>query len=159
MVKGMIFVALGMILSSAAFGGLNKALHGNSEISGGLAGSGFSLRGAKLSQLGQAERLQLEIGTIRGEALKGYPGYFHVEMQKRPNRLVIDLSQTPKTFIDPARLEASLRASRFIAKSNLLVDPMDHSMSLILDLKKEATAKVYQVKGQKGTSQIVVDIQ
>lgn len=138
---------------------VNKTiLAGNAAIAGGVAGTGFSLRDFKLTQVAGKERLIIDIADLTGSPLKGLPGYYHAELQKNPSRLVIDFAQTPNVFIDEKKINERLRSSKVVSRSAVLIDPTDQTLSLILDLKKTAKAQVYQVRGNKGTSRVVVDL-
>lgn len=135
-----------------------KILAEKGAVTGGLAGTGFSLTNITLAKIAGKERIVIDVGDKTGAPLKGYPGYFHAELQEKPNRLVIDFAQTPATMIDEKFIDKQLKASGVVAKSTLLVDPTDQTLSLILDLKKKAKAQIFQVPGQKGTGRVVVDL-
>lgn len=135
-----------------------KILAQNDATAGGLAGTGFSITNVTLAKTSGKERLVIDIGDVKGEPIRGYPGYYHAELQEKPNRLVIDFAQTPATMIDEKDINKKLKESGIIANSTILVDPTDHTLSLILDLKKKAKAQVFQVPGKKGTSRVVVDL-
>jgi hypothetical protein len=135
-----------------------KVLTGTGASTGGLAGSGFSLTNVALATMSKKERLILDIGDLTGAPVKGYPGYYHVELQENPRRVVIDLAQTPNIFIDEKTVQSRLKSSKYISSSSLLLDPSDQTLSLILNLKKDTKVQVFQVPGKKGPGRVVVDL-
>ena len=137
-----------------------KLLVGSGALSGGIAGTGFSLMNLKSTINPQAhlERLMIDVGDIDGHSLKGLPGYFNVELQNNAKRIVVDFSQMPTTLIDAKALTARLRQSMYVQNVKMLADPSDNTLSLIMDLKKPVRLKVFQVPGQKTTSKVVLDL-
>lgn len=135
-----------------------KIMSGAGAVAGGLAGTGFSITNLTLAKTAGKERIVIDIGDMAGSPVRGYPGYYHVEMQENPRRLIIDFAQTPNAMIDEKAINGKLKDSSLVASSTLLLDPTDQTMSLILDLKKKAKAQVFQVPGKKGTGRVVVDL-
>ena len=135
-----------------------NVLAGASALAGGVAGTAFSLTGVSLMSVQNRERIVLDIGDIRGAPRKGLPGYYHVEMQDNPNRVIIDLAQMPNVLVNEKKINERLKNSKLIQHSSILLDPTDQTLSLILDLKRPAKAQVFQVAGKKGTSRVVVDL-
>lgn len=125
---------------------------------GGQAGSGFSLLNVQKIQSkdGRIERLVLSIGTREGRPLKGFPGYFNA--QNQTGRLTLDLAQVFYSKIDEKVLRAVLTDSKFIKNAHLIQDPLDQTLTLAMDLKSPVRMKTVQVKGQKETARILVDI-
>lgn len=156
------------MLSNAAFAALPqkpaavkpaRILDGSGAATGGVAGTSFSLTNVTLAKTPGKERVVLDIGDIAGAPVKGLPGYYHVELQENPRRVVIDLAQTPNVFIDEKQIKARLKESKLISNATVLIDPADQTLSLILDLRKKSKAQVFQVPGKKGTGRVVVDLQ
>lgn len=138
----------------------NKILNGTGSIIGGVAGTGFSLVDLRKSQDAKhnIERLVFDIGDIRGQVQKGLPGYYHVQMLQNPSRLVIDFSQMPASKLNAQEIQKRLSSSAYIKSTELALDPIDQSLNLVLFLKNNPKAKVYQVAGEKNTSKVVVDL-
>lgn len=135
-----------------------KILSKGGVLTGGLAGTGFSLVDVEFKQLQDKERLILGIGDLNGSPVRGLPTYFHAELQENPRRLVVDLSQTPNSLIDEKKIMEKLKKSKAVSGSSLILDPTDQTLSLILDFKKDIKAQVFQVSGKTGTSKIVIDL-
>lgn len=125
---------------------------------GGQAGLGFSLLDLRSTKAGKKERLVIDVGGLNGSALKGKPGYFHAEILKNPHRLVIDFSQMPSSKMSLKDLRQRLAHSAGVKSANFSLDPIDQTLSLVLELKNNPKVKVYQVAGQKKTSKVVVDL-
>lgn len=135
-----------------------KILAESGAVAGGLAGGGFSLTNVTLAKTPGKERVVIDLGDLNGAPIKGLPAYYHAEMQKAPHRLVIDFAQMPNTMINEKAINERLKASKLIQSSVILIDPTDQTLSLILELKKDARAQIFQVPGQKGTGRVVVDL-
>ncbi len=125
---------------------------------GGVAGTGFSLLGIQKNSISKGERIILDIGTLKGEALKGWPTYYHVELKQNPRQVVVDLTQTPNTQVDDTILKNILKNSKVFGTGQVISDPTEPTMTLLFNLKKDAKVKVYQVHGKKSTAKIVIDV-
>jgi hypothetical protein len=137
-----------------------RFLSGNASQNGGMAGTGFTLLDVR--RTGDAkrkiERVVMDVGDMKGGVNKGLPGYFHVEMQEHPDRLIIDLAQTPSSRIDEKKLARIFSNSIAVKKVSITEDPSDGTLNIALDLKKKTKVRVLQVPGQKQTSKIVLDM-
>lgn len=137
----------------------NRPLQGKGVQVGGLAGTGFTLLNVSKNILGSTERIIFDIGEYNGQDHKGWPAYYHVELKDQPSRqIVIDLAQTPNSRVDESVLKKVFKNSKYIGRSQIVSDPTEPNMTVILDLKKSAEVKVYQVEGKKTTSKIVIDV-
>ncbi|MBO9666111.1 MAG: hypothetical protein J7501_04800 [Bdellovibrio sp.] len=140
--------------------GKPKILSGAGETYGGLAGTGFTLmdlrRTADRSR--KVERLVFDIGDMQGANLRGWPGYFHAELKKNPQRLVISFAQMPNSRLNDVALATRMKGSAAITKTAMSLDPVDSSLNLTMDLKQNTKVRVYQVAGKKATSKVVVDL-
>lgn len=139
---------------------VSKVLVGQGVSFGGLAGGGFTLMDVRRSADAKkkVERLVFDVGDIKGGALKGWPGYYFAELQKNPQRLVIDFAQMPNSNVDPQRLSKVMKGSIAVTGTKMSLDPVDNSLNLSMDLKKNTKVRVYQVAGKKSTSKVVIDL-
>lgn len=137
-----------------------KILSGEGAVFGGVAGSGFSLLDVRLStnKKKKIERVVIDVGDKNGAPIKGLPGFYYAELKRNPQRLVIDFSQMPKAKVREARLDQIFRKSQSVTGTSITADPVDSSLSLTLDLKKNTKVRVYQVAGKKSTSKVVIDL-
>ncbi|MBK9323945.1 MAG: hypothetical protein IPM97_13550 [Bdellovibrionaceae bacterium] len=136
-----------------------RILVNEGQAMGGIAGSGFSLMDLRRSSDAKkrVERVVIDIGDMQGQTLKGLPGYFHAELKKNPSKLILDFDQTPVSRLDEGRLKDRFKGSLFVRKTSMILDPEDKALNLTFDLKPGTIARVFQVKGEKGTSKVVVD--
>lgn len=137
-----------------------KILSGEGAVFGGVAGSGFSLLDVRLSanKKKKIERVVIDVGDKNGAPIKGLPGFYYAELKRNPQRLVIDFSQMPKAKVREARLDQIFRKSQSVTSTSITADPVDSSLSLTLDLKKNTKVRIYQVAGKKSTSKVVIDL-
>jgi hypothetical protein len=147
-------------LAGAAIPPKSRLLQGTGSQIGGVAGSGFTLLGLHVTQdhNKKTERIVMDVGDMNGEPQRGLPGYFHVEMRDNPARVIIDLAQTPHSKVDAQKLAAAFQKSTMVRKTSITVDPVDSTLTIALDVKKNTKARVMQVAGQKQTSKVVVDL-
>lgn len=125
---------------------------------GGMAGPGFSLLNIHRSKSanGKVERLVFSIGDRNGKPLIGVPGYFNAQNQK--NRIVLDFAQMPVSRLDEKAIHQALKQSDHVKSVKMIRDPTDQTLTLILDLKGPVKMKALQVKGQKQTARVILDI-
>lgn len=132
----------------------------SSYATGGEAGSGFSLLNFKSikSPNSKTERFAFEIGDQDGNKKSGKPGYYHMEYIANKNMISLDFAQMAKTRIDNTNLKKVLAKSKNVKSFKFSHDPEDGSLHLTLVLKSPVKSKVYQVKGVKDTSKVVLDL-
>ncbi|WP_291515600.1 hypothetical protein [Bdellovibrio sp. ArHS] len=137
-----------------------KILQGQGVSFGGVAGTGFTLLDVRRTADAKkkVERIVMDIGDMNGASLNGLPGYYFAELKKNPSRLVIDFAQMPNANIDQTRLSSLMKNSLAVTGTTLSLDPIDSSLNLTLDLKKNTKVRIYQVAGKKSTSKVVVDL-
>ena len=125
---------------------------------GEVAGAGFSLLNLQKieAKTGNTERLIFSIGDREGQPIMGAPGYFNV--QNQDTRITLDFAQMPHTKIDEKTIRQILKGSKLIRKAQLIQDPLDQTLTLVLDLSNPVNMKTLQVKGQKQTARVVLDI-
>jgi len=139
---------------------VGRILVNEGEAMGGVAGTGFSLMDLRRTADAKKkiERIVLDFGDLQGNPQKGMPAYFHAELKKNPNRLVLDFSQTPNSRLDDGRLANRFKGSLFVKKSAMILDPEDKALNMTLDLQPGTVARVFQVRGEKTTAKVVIDL-
>lgn len=149
-----------MALFLALPAGAAVSLVGEGTSFGGLAGNGFTLKDLRRTadEKKKIERIVMDIGDRNGADLRGWPGYFFVELKKNPQRLVIDFSQMPNSYLDQKQLALRMKNSLAVLKTSMSLDPTDSSLNLTMDLKNNTKVRVFQVSGKKKTSKIVIDL-
>lgn len=138
----------------------SKILQGEGVSFGGLAGSSFSLidirRTADTKK--KIERIVIDVGDAEGAKMRGWPGFYYAELKKNPQRLVLDFSQMPKSFINKEDIANRLKGSLAVLKTDMSMDPIDSALNLTMDLKQNTKVRIYQVSGKKSTSKVVIDL-
>lgn len=124
---------------------------------GGQVGHGFALTEVSYLKISTGERWILSLGDRFGKNNQSNPPYFHVE-HKNGKLLFIDLAQTMTSHISIDQINMKIKNSEFLKTIDMTTDPIDQNMNLRLQLKKEVSIKVYQVRGQTQTSKIVIDL-
>ncbi len=139
-------------------GAISSPLRSSAIANGGQARDEFSLLGVNdsLSADGSAERFTLNYGDRFGKVWKGEPGFFQVALDKTGRRIVIDLSQVTRTGIEPSQLRAILAKSKFVASTDMTMDPQDHTTNLTLILRAPVEVRLSTLHGTK--SQLILDL-
>lgn len=137
-----------------------KILSGAGSSFGGLAGSGFTLLDVRRTADARKkiERLVFDVGDKEGHSMRGWPGYYHAELKSNPSRLVLDFSQMPSSRVTQLDVDSRLKGSLAIRQAVMSLEPVESTLNLTLDLKKNTKVRVYQVMGKKSTSKVVVDL-
>lgn len=137
-----------------------KIISEQGAVSGGVAGNGFSMLKMQLISMPNAnmERFVFDVGDLKGQKIKGLPGFYHVQLVKNPPQMIIDFSQMPVSRVFESDLTKTLKKSALVANAKLVSDPTDKNLTMVLNLRKPAKMKVMQVKGEKETSKLVVDL-
>lgn len=150
--------AFAAVSKKAAAPVVPKILSGTGATFGGLAGSGFTLLDVRRTADKKIERLVFDVGDKAGAVMRGWPGYYHAELKNNPQRLVLDFAQMPNSNLNQAALSARLKNSIAVTRTTMSLEPVDNSLNLTMDLKKNTKVRVYQVMGKATTSKVVVDL-
>ncbi len=147
--------------SSLKFNKLD-AFAGTGIFQGGESGRAYSLldikRQPSKNKGAAVERFSLLYGDEVGRRILGKTGYFHISLEKNPDRLVIDLSQVQKTAIDEKQLAAIFKNSELISGTQMTMDPEDLSTNITLYLRDQVRARVKTNTDSKKPGQVYVDI-
>lgn len=166
----LVFLGLGMSsLSEAAIKKssslkFNKldAFAGTGIFQGGESGRAYSLidikRAPAKNGAAQREHFSILYGDEVGRRILGKTGYFHISLEKNPDRLVIDLSQVQKTAVDEKQLAAIFRNSELISGTQMTMDPEDLSTNITLYLRNQVRARVKANTDGKKPGQVSVDL-
>lgn len=110
---------------------------------GGLAADEFSLLRAERFDLpGGIERWTLQFGDKAGNPLKKEPAYFHMSLDPKTKRVVLDLAQVSKTAVDQKDLSKIFWESKVVSNTVMTMDPLDHSTNIVLLLKGATELRV-----------------
>lgn len=111
-------------------------------VTGGRSSDEFSLLNVKAESLKNQERFSIVFGDRYGQPLQGDPGYFHLSVDRSGKRISIDLAQVSRTAVDNKQLRRLLSRSKYIASSDMVMDPHDGSTNIALNMKVPVTVKV-----------------
>lgn len=133
-------------------------LRENTSFIGGQAGRGFSILDIRRTQdlKRQQERLVLDIGDLNGAPLKGKTGFYHVEY--RDKKMIISFSQMPKTLMSKESLLKISKGSLSLEKTYFIEEADNSTMKLVLEFKSKPRVKIFDIKGQKTTAKLIVDL-
>ena len=130
------------------------ALRAGALANGGTALDEFSLLSVESQSAGAGERIVLNYGDRFGKVWKGQPGFFQVAHDAK--RIVIDLSQVTRTGVDPAQVRRALSRSKFVASTDMTMDPQDHTTNLTLVLRSPVSLSLSTVAGDR--SQVILEM-
>ena len=129
---------------------------------GGVSGTGYTLynvkRKAKKKKNRRYERISLVYADKAGERIHEKVGYFHMSLEQKPARLVIDLSQVGSTKINEKQVAQIFKKSKLVKRTVMTIDPEDNSTNLTLYFKRHVKARVSTlVKGKSG-GKVFIDL-
>ena len=128
-------------------------------LAGGRAGTEFSLLTVRSELTASGERLTLAYGDSRGLPLLAEPGFFHIVLDRDSKRVVVDLAQVTRTAVDPAKLSRILSASKYVAHSEMVMDPHDGSTNITLTTRMPVQIKVTPQTGEgREPGRLYIDI-
>jgi hypothetical protein len=127
---------------------------------GGQAGAGFTLLNVRREHSNKLamERIIFDLGNREGQPLLKRLGYFHVSVEKRPSRIVVDLSQVSRSRVSELELARLFAKSPFVAKVEMSMEPEDSSAKIVLNTKGPIAAEVFEMPSDKKASRIVIDL-
>lgn len=131
---------------------------------GGIAQRDLVLVGVRrtYSAAQKIERMILDVEPTKGSMERF--GYFQVQVDKKPNRIVIDLNGVAASQQPLENIVATLKKSPFVSDAVLTMDPEDRSANITLSLKDTGTYRVEAFElpiiknGSKQTARLAIDI-
>ncbi len=127
---------------------------------GGRSGMGGTLLDVRRSfdKSAQAERIVLDWGDERGRPLLGKIGFFHIGLDKKNKRAVIDLTQVSQSGLSEDAVVKRLKDSPLIKKTQLIFDPFNVSTQLILDFKSDVAVEAFYLLEPTKAARLVLDL-
>ncbi len=158
--------AIGILFFAAnAFAAIPKnnsaLLLGSGSIRGGVSDKGFGLMAVKNfpGKNGKIERLVFDIGSPYLTAIKGAPGYFHIENDTKSKRVVIQFQQTVNSKFNEAALKKAIKSSPFIKQAEMYTDTSSQTTSIVLNLRRSASLRAIPLAGKGSkTAQLNLDL-
>lgn len=127
-------------------------------IAGGEAAEEFSILKVETRSAGsKKERLVISYGDRNGQPIQREPGFFQVALDRKSRRVIIDLAQVTRTAVDSKDLAKILASSRFVATSDMTMDPQDGSTNITLNLRSAVAMSV--LTEDDGQGRIVIELQ
>lgn len=137
-------------------GEISSPMRGVGSANGGVAQDELSLLGVETSVVATVEKILFNYGDPMGKVLRGAPGFFQVALDRDGRRITIDLSQITRTGIDPIQLKKIMAKSKFVAKSDMTMDPHDQSTNLTFQLNAPVELRVSTDNGAR--SRVILDL-
>lgn len=127
---------------------------------GGKAGSGASILGVRrlYSKKAQIERLIVDLGDGEGKPLVKEASYFQASVDRKQNRIVLDLTQLKMSMVSEQAIRNLLKDSPYVASADFTLDPEDKAASLVLNLKRPMRLEVFQLLDKKKAARLVLDL-
>lgn len=127
---------------------------------GGIAGTGFTLREVrrKFGAKSKMERVVLDLGDENGEPIKGSPAYYHVEVDQKKSRVIMDLSQVQRSKMTEKQLRNVFMGSPYLALDSITYDPEDGATNLTLRMKRPIKVEIFSPNDAKKNGRIILDV-
>ena len=100
----------------------------------------------------------LDMGDLKGKPILGEMSYFHVSIEEKPSRAVIDLSQVGRSGVNQDKLYRIFKKSPLIKSAEITYDPEDATTNLVLNFYHPTKVEVFQLSSPDSPSRIVLDI-
>lgn len=140
---------------------LEQWLRGPGIIRGGSSETFMSLLDVRRSQsiAQKTERLILDWGnramlpTVNG-------GYYQVEYQHNPERVIVNLAQTLNTKFEPSHFKNKIGKALYIKQAKLDFDVFSQSQNLTLYLNKHMKVRVasFPAPDKNSTAKLIIDL-
>ncbi len=136
---------------------LMKSLKKDGFLTGGRAGTGFSLLDLELIPRTKSELLKVRLGDRNGLAMNMTPGYHHIQYSKKGLWVQIDFSQMARSLVESRVVKDKFKNSKFVRQADLTLDPEDGSYNLRLLLKRPVHIRT-AVSQAKPNGEIYIEI-
>jgi hypothetical protein len=130
-------------------------------ITGGQAGSrAYTLLDLRrvYAPKDKVERLILDLGNEKGKPLVNQISYFHISVEKNAPRVLIELPQMLGSNVDQKKIQQILKKSPYVKSSKIFFDPVDTTVSIQLNLKKNISVEAFKLPSADRASRIIVDL-
>jgi hypothetical protein len=106
----------------------------------------------------KVERLILDLGNDKGKPLINQISYFHISVEKDSPRVTIELPQMLGSNVDQKKIENMLKKSPYVKSSKIFYDPVDTTVSIQLNLKKQISVEAFKLPSADRASRIIIDL-
>lgn len=137
-----------------------RILNGEGVAMGGSSGQSLSLMDFRRSssKKNNQERFVLDFGGADLKEAKGLVGYYHVELQDNPARLILELPQTFASRLSEKDILKRLQDSRYVRQALVQFDRNLQSLTLVFQLKQPVQIRVARVANPESTGKLVIDL-
>jgi len=103
------------------------------------------------------ERVVVDLGDEKGRSLLSPAPYFHVEVDPRNSRVVIDLSQVQGSRLSEENLKKVFSGSPYVSLMDIGYDPEDRATHLTLKMKRPLMVEIFSPEGKNEPGRIIMD--
>ncbi len=125
---------------------------------GGRAHGPLALLNFRHSLTPRFERLVFDLGLTNTPAGVERPGFFHIAIQDKPKRIVVDLEDVTESKINPSQMAKLFVKSPFFNRVNFVSDPVHKNFTLEFPLKASAQIEVFELVTPGKPGRIVMDV-
>ena len=130
----------------------------NGVFVGGRDHGPLTLLNVRHSLKGKIERLVFDLGQKGVVGGVERPGFFHISIQTKPQRIVIDLENVTNTKVTAQQISHLFSKSPYLSKISLFEDSFHQNMTIELPLKSPAQMEVFELVTAGKPGRIVLDI-
>ena len=103
------------------------------------------------------ERVVFDVASAASDSV-GRPGFFHIAIQKKPRRVVIDLQDVNGAKLNAPQVTRVLQSSPYFSKAVYYFDRAHQALTIELPLKTDAEIEVFELASSDKPGRIVMDI-
>jgi hypothetical protein len=118
----------------------------------------LSLLNVRHNLKNEMERLVFDVGQKTTTDAMERPGFFHIALQKQPNRIVLDLENVIYSKVTAEQILGLLKKSPYVTHVNLYQDSIHKNLTLEILLKKAVQMEVFELVTPGKPGRIVMDI-
>lgn len=118
----------------------------------------LTLLNVRHSLKGKIERLVFDLGGQTADDGVERPGFFHITIQSKPQRIVVDLENVTNSKVTAQQISRLFSKSPYLSKISIFEDPFHQDMTIELPLKVAAQMEAFELVTAGKPGRIVVDI-
>lgn len=105
----------------------------------------------------KVERVVLEMAP-QGRLKTERPGFFHISVQKNPQRIIVDLQNVSSSKVDEDKLKKLFKTSEYLGELKIYDDHFTKNLTLEIPLKSQAKVEVFELAGVGQPGRLVIDV-
>ena len=111
-----------------------------------------------LAKNSKIDRWIFDLGDDTGKPLPIRPAYYHVAVEGKEKRIVINLEDVTASRLDEDQIKTILKSSPYVADVSLRVDGAEKLTHLHILLKTNVEAEVFELPAKDYGGRIAVDV-